>query len=261
MARYAVVSTVAPSITQAISVADRVHDALCKWSDQGKGRAAVFTGLGDDGKPRGDHAHTHIFCEANGERDAITHITIWATMGFNGDACLALRKLRKVWGHGGHDIRLVLHGIGLPGDFNDCALLGSSKIWRSLTPFVPTRHAKTFRDGRPKMADNGWQEGSAADDLLRLLALNPKWQGAKIRKQLMERDRPFSFGERKEQKFRSLQFQTVRHHGNGKRGHDSGAAFVIEFPQPVTGPIALGYGAHFGLGLFAPETGCGIGPA
>src|SRR6266849_6668209 len=83
VARYAVVSAVAPSITQALSVADRVHDALCKWSDQGKGPAAVFTGLGGDREPRTDHRHAHIFCEANGPRDAITHITIWAPMEFD----------------------------------------------------------------------------------------------------------------------------------------------------------------------------------
>lgn len=27
---------------------------------------------------------------------------------------------------------------------------------------------------------------------------------------------------------------------------------VIEFLEPVSGPIAVGYGAHFGLGLFVP---------
>jgi CRISPR-associated protein Csb2 len=27
---------------------------------------------------------------------------------------------------------------------------------------------------------------------------------------------------------------------------------VIEFLKPVSGPIAVGYGAHFGLGLFVP---------
>lgn len=249
MARYAVVSTVAPRITQAISIGDRVHDALCKWSDQAQGRAAVFTGLGEDGKPNTGHHHAHIICEANGPRDAVTHITIWAEMGFNEAACLALRRLNKVWGHGGHDIRLVLHGIGQPGDFQDCALLGPAKVWRSLTPFVSTRHAKSFRDGRPKMDDNGWQEGSAAHDLLRLLALNPKWRGAKIRKQLAERERPFEFGNRK---LCSLQFQTIRHNGSGKRGPNSGAAFIIEFPELVSGPLALGYGSHFGLGVFQP---------
>jgi len=144
VARYAVVSAVPPSIAQAVSIADRVHDALCKWSDQGKGRASVFTGLGEDGKPRTDHRHAHIFCEANGPRDAVTHITIWATMGFDEAACLALRRLNKIWGHGGHDIRLVLHGIGGMEDFKECPLFAAqkpAKVWRSLTPFVSTRHA------------------------------------------------------------------------------------------------------------------------
>jgi CRISPR-associated protein Csb2 len=27
---------------------------------------------------------------------------------------------------------------------------------------------------------------------------------------------------------------------------------VIDFLKPVSGPIAVGYGAHFGLGLFVP---------
>ena len=35
---------------------------------------------------------------------------------------------------------------------------------------------------------------------------------------------------------------------------ESGAAFMIEFPEPVSGPVALGYGCHFGLGLFVPAT-------
>ncbi len=248
VARYTVVSTVAPSITQAISVADRVHDAFCKYFDQGKGRAAVFTGLGEDGKPRTGHTHTYIFCETNGPCDAITHITVWATMGFDEAACLALRRLNKVWGHGGHDIRLVLYGIGQSGDFKDCTLFGPSKIWRSLTPFVSTHHAKTFRDGRPKMDASGWQVGSGAHDLLRLLALHPQGTAATI-KQCDERERPFQFGNRH---LRSLQFQTIRHDGGGNRGNSSGNAFIVTFPKPVNGPLALGYGSHFGLGLFLP---------
>jgi CRISPR-associated protein Csb2 len=253
VARYALVSAVAPSIAQAVSVAGRVHDALCKWSDQGKGSAAVFSGLSHDGNPRTDHQHAHIFCEANGPRDAITHITIWAPMEFDESACLALRRLNKIWGHGGHDIRLVLHGIGQLGDFKDCALFGKARVWRSLTPFVSTRHAKTFRDGRPKMDASGWQVGSAAHDLLRLLALHPQGTAATI-KQLDERGRPFQFGN---QRLRSLQFQTIRHNGGGNRGNGSGNAFTITFPEPVSGPLALGYGAHFGLGLFVPAADLG----
>lgn len=250
VARFAVVSAVAPRITQAVSIGDRVHDALCKWSDQGRGRTAVFTGLDGNGKPRADHQHAHIFCEANGPRDAVTHITIWAPMGFDEAACLALRRLNKVWGYGGHDLQLVLHAIGQPGEFPDCRLFATSKIWRSLTPFVSTLHTKTFRDGRPKLDANGWQQGSAAHDLLRLLKKYPHGAGAKIR-QLDERERPFRFGRNS---LRSPQFQTRRHDGEGRRGNGSGSAFEITFAAPIAGPLALGYGSHFGLGLFLPAS-------
>lgn len=256
VARFAVKSAVAPSITQAISVADRVHAALCKWSDQGNGRATVFTGIDSDGKPISGHGHAHIFCEATGARDAITHITLWAPMGFDDAACLALRRLNKVWGHGGHDLRLVLHGIGQPEDFDDCNLFGEARVWRSLTPFVSTRHAKTFHDGRPKMDVNGWQIGSGAHDLLRLLALHPQGANAVV-KQLEERDRPFRFGNRH---LGSLQFQSKRSGGGGYRGSGAGNAFIIQFPEPVRGPFALGYGAHFGLGLFQAVPQFSFGP-
>ena len=250
VARFAISSAVAPSITQAVSIGDRVHDALCKWSDQGNGCPSVFTGMDAEGKPLAEHhQHAHVFCEANGPRDAVTHITVWAGMGFDEESCLALRRLNKVWGHGGHDIRLVLHGIGQPADFAGCALLSPAKVWRSATPFVSTRHAKAFRDGRPKIDPvNGWQEGSAGHDLLRLLALHPNGAGATVR-QLAEREQPYRTGGRN---LRSLQFQTARRNGSGSRGQDSGAAFTITFPDERSGPFALGYGSHFGLGLFVP---------
>jgi len=248
MARYQVVSKVAPRITQAVSLADRVHKTLCKWSDQGHGSAPVFTGKDPNGQPRVDHAQAHVFCEANGPRDAVTHITVWAPMGFDAQATMALRQLNKVWGHGGHDVRLVLHAIGQPGEFPDSTLFQPSKVWRSVTPFVSTRHAKTHKDGRPKMDGNGWQIGSPGHDLLRLLGGEPRFHGASIR-QVAAKERPFHCGTRR---LATLEFQTTRHNGSGRRGKDQGAAFIITFPQPVTGPIALGYGAHFGLGLFAP---------
>jgi CRISPR-associated protein Csb2 len=204
----------------------------------------VFTGSG--GK---DHQHAHVFCESIDNCKAhITHVTVFAPEGFDQNAVEALRRIQWTWGFGGHDLRTVLHGIGQPAEFGT-PLFALSKTWRSLTPFVSTRHAKTYRDGRPKIDANGWQEGSPAHDLLRLLALNPKWQGARIRRQIVERDLPYQFGSRR---LRSLQFLTLRVDGKGRRGHASGAAFVIEFPKPVSGPIAVGYGSHFGLGLFQP---------
>jgi CRISPR-associated protein Csb2 len=242
VARFALTSVVPPPITKALAVGEQIHKVLC--SEKISNGHPVFTGSGSKG-----HRHAHIFSESIGDPNAhITHVTVFSPEGFDQDAVEALRRIQWTWGFKGHELRTVLHGIGQPHEF-DSPLFGTSKVWRSVTPFVATRHAKTFRDGRPKMDVNGWQEGSAAHDLLRLLALSPHGQGARIRRQIPEREQPFQFGSRK---FRSLQFQTIRYEGKGSRGHDSGAAFVIEFPEPVTGPIAVGYGSHFGLGLFVP---------
>jgi CRISPR-associated protein Csb2 len=238
VARYAVVSAVSPQITQAISIANRVHDALCKWSDQ----AAVFTGRDLAGDPQKDHEHAYIFCEATGARDSVAHITVYAKAGFSEKECIALRRLSRVWGHGGHDLRLVLLGLGAPGDFPDCKLFGPAKVWRSLTPFVSTRHAKTFRDGRPKIDESGWQVASAGHDLLRLLALDVSYSHGKI-----SRNKMIQTGQRE---LRCLQFQTIRHDGGGRRGNGDAGSFTITFEEEVSGPVALGYGAHFGLGLF-----------
>jgi CRISPR-associated protein Csb2 len=49
-----------------------------------------------------------------------------------------------------------------------------------------------------------------------------------------------------------LEFQSQRFHGQGLRGGRSGTAFRLTFAEPISGPLALGYGAHFGLGLFVP---------
>jgi CRISPR-associated protein Csb2 len=51
---------------------------------------------------------------------------------------------------------------------------------------------------------------------------------------------------------RPLEFQNQRFHGEGSRGGHVGTAFKLTFATPVTGPLVLGYGAHFGLGLFVP---------
>jgi CRISPR-associated protein Csb2 len=47
-------------------------------------------------------------------------------------------------------------------------------------------------------------------------------------------------------------FRQQRVFGEGRRGTDFGKGFEIEFAEEVSGPIAVGYACHFGLGLFVP---------
>lgn len=48
------------------------------------------------------------------------------------------------------------------------------------------------------------------------------------------------------------EFRQQRVLGGGRRGAAFGRGFEIEFAQPVAGPLALGYAAHYGLGRFQP---------
>ena len=252
VARFAVHSAVLPRITRAISLADRVHAALLslfKALFKESSPPQVFTGRDANGDPLQGHQHCQIFCEANGDHDRITHITLFAKMKFRQKERRTIESIRKVWGHGGHDVHLVLLGFGNANTFPDCLPLGIGAIWESLTPFVATRHPKTRRNGRLKLDENGWHIGSPEHDLRRLLLE----QGFPA----PEKIEPLSKGLKKfvkinQRKIHPIQFQTFRRNGDGRRSIHSPVGFRITFPQTVSGPIAVGYGAHYGLGLFHP---------
>ncbi len=243
VARFAVSSAVLPRLLKAVSVAERIHQALLARFPSGN-PPAVLSGRDAVGRPLAGHSHLYIFCETNDPRDIVTHVTLFARDGFDPVCRRAVESLSKVWGHGGHDLQLVLLGFGDERTFTDCRLFGPATVWRSLTPFVPTRHPKTHRDGRPKRDAHGWWIGSPEHDLRRLIAEAGLPLPAKL-----ERLETIVIGPRR---LRPLEFQAQRYHGEGRRAHSAPAAFRLTFPQPVLGPLAFGYAAHFGLGLFVP---------
>jgi len=255
VARYAVASQVPPRLTEAIYISERVHMSLVKYSDS----SPVFTGRQEDGQPLSGHEHTHILCESNpshgiGRRGEITHISLFSPMGFGMRERKALDMLKKVWGHGGHDIRLILVGTGNPEEFGGTdtysgrsPVMGESNVWLSRTPFVPTRHPKTTRRGVAKKDDTGLQIGSPEHELIRLLVKNgfPRPESTT---RIEGTDLAGHWT-------RWLHFRRERKKGGGTKATNMGYGFRIEFSEPIRGPIALGYGAHFGLGLFVPEAG------
>ena len=241
VARFAVASQVPPRLTEVVSVAERTRTALMSRS----GGLPVFSGKDDDGNPRSDHGHAFILPEANGEHGRITHVTLYAKMGFDTQARRAMDELRKVWGRNRHDLQLVLIGVGDPQDFagidlarGHCPLLVESDTWVSRTPFVPTRHPKKKSDA------TGLQVGSPEHDLRRLLEEAAFPEPAHV-----DPLRQTTLGGKET---RWLSFKTKRASGEGRRGPVSGIGFRIVFPRSVRGPIAVGYGAHFGLGVFWP---------
>lgn len=240
-ARYLLTGARLPSLYEALPLGELAHRALCVLSDG----HPTFTGCGPDR----ERVYCQAIPEAIREGTALTHILLHAPQGFDADAQAALARFRAVRG-----LRLHLLGIGQPQDFavpegaspraGHSLVLGRSASWASFTPFVPTRHPKTTRAGAPKLDAQGHQRGSAIHDLLRLLEA----RGWPAPCDVQEVSAGLWAGE----PLVWSAFASRRAHGGGERGGGP-TGFRLTFAEPVQGPLALGYGAHFGLGVFAPS--------
>lgn len=238
VARFAIRSRVLPKIQDAISLGERLRKSAMSHSDRVRqdGPSEVFSGHGDASKKA--HAHAMYLATSdlpdNRSRGRIDHLVVSARGGFDEDDVVALQAIKKLWGHGGHDLHLILVGLGRPEDFGGIAepsapVLATSRVWQSVTPFVPTRHPKRVRgvdvDTIPEQISRACQQLlGVAPVSVTPFGDSAAWQ----------------------------RFRRRRIDGGGRRGPDRAFGARLVFEQPLTGPIALGYGAHFGLGVFGP---------
>ena len=149
-----------------------------------------------------------------------------------------MRELNR--GGGREPIQLAYQAHGSVSDFVDVSrpLFGKSKRWRSLTPYVLTRHRKRNSD-------------SPEEQIAREVRL--RWPGNRLIsvKTEVPRKRIEPMRQGRSGGFRPFEF--FRHRQGG--GSNAGGAFnfKLEFEKEVCGPIALGFACHYGLGLFVPD--------
>jgi CRISPR-associated protein Csb2 len=230
VARFAIRSAVPPRIQEALEITDRLRIAVMSKSAKVSGDPRpVFSGHGADGR----HGHAlYLACDDDSD-GFIDHLMVQARAGFEEEDVVALQSLRRVWGKGGHDTDLILVGLGASGDFGGVGpvrtrTLSKCRVWESLTPFVPTRHPKTVRgvevDGIPDQLRRACEQflGGVSPKSVSSIGDRASWS----------------------------RFRRRRLSGGGRRGPDWAFGVRLVFDEPVQGPIALGYGAHFGLGLF-----------
>lgn len=252
-ARYAVAAKSSVRLTDTIMLADRVHETLVSLSNG----SSVFTGCDSYGEPLHGNRHAYIFCESNnrvGDDDGekITHIAVYAPMGFESGDLRVLGEMKEIWGENGLRISVILQGVGRPEDFAGmdaelafCPLLSRSRVWVSRTPFIPTRHPKVTRAGALKLDATGLQIGSPEHEVRRLLGLEHLPEIRSVE--------PIAYTALGKMQTGWSGFRLSRDKGRGRRAGSRGYGFRIEFSEPVQGPVAVGYGAHFGMGLFVPE--------
>ena len=223
--RFALVGSPLPHIHQSLRVGQAARSAVLSRLPA---KSETLTGHGPGGGPARGHNHAMFLPTAETDHTRIDHITVVARSGFGGADLEALFGLRRLFAYKVPEVRAVFESAGTLGDFS--GMFGRSRVWLTVTPVVFTKHAK-YRAG-----------GRVVDSLESQIMSEAKRRYGHdvLRVDLLDR-----VG-----RYRPLEFSRPRVHGR-RGGQVHGVR--VEFSREVAGPLALGYGSHHGMGLFAPE--------
>lgn len=251
LAADSVQADVRPRLVDTVYLADNMRKALMSLSGhENEGvPSKTFSGKAEDGKPLRGHQHA-FFLPVDDDNDSrIEGVIVFAPKGFSKLDQLAMGRLRKLWQHSGRPgLFPVLTGIGQLEDFGGLdakkgvsPLLAEAAVWESRTPFVLMRHCKTRKSGEPKLREDGsWIDGPL-DQLM-----------AEIGRRGLPQPETIEWLDHTTSGGKKLYWYKFARFRKGGSGACAGGAhgFRLIFPKPVRGPIALGYGCHFGLGQF-----------
>ena len=184
-----------------------------------------------------DPAHGHAFFlpeDADGD-GRIDHIIVHAAAGFPPECWRVFEDLRKLRRRDGAEWRMALEGVGEARIFAQASpLLRLSQYWQSTTPYLYPWYCKpslTIDDQiRKECRLRGWSDPLTIEPLPDEISIYGRLR------------RPVHF-----------------HRFRTKRGlvqpDTRGSFWRLTFAEPVSGPVALGFGCHFGLGLFQAISG------
>ena len=241
--RYAVVDKVKPLVTESLIIADTMRRAaMGKFGNaNGGARSPILSGKDGSGAILKGHSHASYLPTDEDGDGRIDHVTVVAEKIDASPRDLdALCCVNRLWSSSlKGDIRLAFEGHGQVGDFSGIKILGASRRWRTATPLVLSRHMKL-----KKSAGRTMVEDSAGEQIRKELSIRYGIDRVVIEYTNPREQMPGS-------RFKPFEFKRFRK--NDKPGGGAYGLF-LEFERPVRGPLCLGYGSHFGLGLFVPDT-------
>ena len=182
------------------------------------------------------HQHAFWLPEDRDRDGRLDHLTIHVPQGITAETLDLLKE----------PDHLIVERVG---DFSlspihiSPGLLGTSRAWVSVTPFLGPRHAwkETWsKDATPKLKAGRGATEQLKFELARLRGgTDLSLQKAEIIPMPLGSLPPMS-AFKTERKRKSTPATPV------------GGYFFVEFPTPVTGLLSVGLGSHFGMGQFRP---------
>ena len=177
---------------------------------------------------RKDHKHAFWLPFDSDQDGFIDHIAVYVKNGFDHAVRDALNRIVKIYDGKDLDVSVIPAGFhNREAIAKECSLFDKHKVWRAATPYFMPWHTKSSfkRDAQlKKECKNRHYKNISVNDAK--IKLASRYLSVKS-------------------------FQTD--HGNQKPINRTGETVMLSFEEAVRGPIALGFGCHFGLGMFVPE--------
>lgn len=228
-AQFVLIGKPLPRIEDSLRIGELLRQAVmskAKWKFGKDHIPAIFSG---HEMPEGNR-HGHAFYlpwDSDGD-GRIDRLLLHVPTSMNSEQRRIVEKLNRIWSRDGGEWKLVLESIGSD---NTCALFAGSTQWQSITPYLHPWYCK---------------KNFGIED--------------QIRRECRERGLPEPVG------FERLESITIKgrdrkpihfHRFRSKRGliqpDTHGSFWKLTFAKPVPGPLALGFGCHYGLGIFKVE--------
>ena len=229
--RFAMYGKPLPRIEDAVRIGELLRKAAMSRIENQCGKDAIPPVISGHGLPAGNR-HQHAFWLPEASDDGhITHLLIHIPAQVESVVRKALESLTKLWNRDGQEWRLVLEKAGMVGEFSGSVICACSSEFVSVTPYLMPWHMKKNFIIEDQIRRECKQRGLPELTSLELVPF-VKVCGRRLR--------PIDF-----HRFRSKRGLT--------QPDTHGSFWKLTFAEPVQGPLALGFGCHFGLGLFAPD--------
>lgn len=227
---FIVIGKPLPRVEDSVRIGEMMRMAVMSQAKRVCGEDKVPAIFSGHGLPEGNrHRHAFYLPWDSNHDGRIDRVLLHVPDGMQDEARRIVEGVKKLWSRDGGEWRLVLESIGSHEIAN--ILTKPNEIWESVTPYLHPWHVKKRFDVE-----------------------------AQIKRECRERGLPEpavleSFDEvevGKNRKRRPIHFRRFRNRRGLTQPDRQGGFWRLTFPQPVQGPLALGFGCHFGLGLFVP---------
>lgn len=230
VARFALLDPPLPRIEETLRIGECVRRAVMSVAGDLLGETKIPSVLSGHDLPSGNrHAHAFYLPEDSNDDGRIDCVTVYLPGGIGLDCHRVLARLTRLWNASGRKWRLVLEHIGEVGECKMSPLFGSGTAWMSRTPYLHPWHTKRNFTVQDQILRECRERGLPEPAVLERLP--------SIRINGRER--------------RAIHFHRFRSKRGLVQPDTQGSFWRIEFAKSIQGPLALGFGCHFGLGLFA----------